>query len=94
LPGILEAPADYLSVGPAFPTATKETTKSPIGAAGIRKLREEAGPRAVLVAAGGVTFGTAPALLAAGASIVAVSAAIFRTSDPATEFRRWKSALG
>jgi thiamine-phosphate pyrophosphorylase len=93
LPGILNVPADYLSIGPAFPTTTKQTTKTPIGADGVRKLREEAGPKAVLVVAGGITLETAPAILAAGASAVAVSAAIFRAPDPAAEFRRWKAAL-
>ena len=94
LPGILSEPADYLSIGPIFPTITKETTKAPIGVAGVRRLREQAGPHAVLVAVGGVTFETAPEILAAGASVIGVSAAIFRASDPAAEFRRWLAALG
>jgi thiamine-phosphate pyrophosphorylase len=94
LPGILNEPADYLSIGPIFPTTTKSTTKTPIGAAGVRRLREEAGPHAVLVAVGGVTLETAPEILAAGASVIGVSAAIFRASDPAGEFRRWIGALG
>jgi thiamine-phosphate pyrophosphorylase len=94
VPGILNERADYLSIGPIFPTTTKETTKAPIGAAGVRRLREEAGPHAVLVAVGGVTLETAPEILAAGASAIGVSAAIFRASDPAGEFRRWLRALG
>jgi thiamine-phosphate pyrophosphorylase len=93
LPGILKAPADYLSIGPVFATTTKQTTKPPIGAEGVRKLREEAGPSAVLVAVGGVTLESAPAVLAAGASVIAVAAAIFRSADPAVEFRRWKAEL-
>jgi thiamine-phosphate pyrophosphorylase len=93
VPGILKQPADYLSIGPIFPTTTKETTKAPIGAAGVRRLRQQAGPDAVLVAVGGVTLETAPEILAAGASVVGVSAAIFRTRDPAGEFRRWVAAL-
>ena len=48
---------------------------------------------AVLVAAAGITLETASTVLAAGASSVAVSAAIFRTSDPAAEFRRWMKEL-
>jgi thiamine-phosphate pyrophosphorylase len=60
---------------------------------GVRKLREEAGPDPVLVAVGGVTLERAAAVLAAGASVVAVAAAIFRSADPAAEFRRWKTAL-
>ena len=94
VPGILNEPADYFSIGPIFPTTTKQTTKAPIGAAGVRRLREQAGPKAVLVAVGGVTFEAAPEILAAGASVVGVSAAIFRAKDPAAEFRRWVDALG
>ncbi len=93
LPGILQEPADYLSIGPVFATTTKQTTKAPIGAGGVRKLRAEAGPDAVLVAVGGVTIESAPAVLAAGASVIAVAAAIFRSADPAAEFRRWKTEL-
>ncbi|MGH9605124.1 MAG: thiamine phosphate synthase [Terracidiphilus sp.] len=94
LPGILNEPADYFSVGPAYPTTTKQTTKPPIGPEGVRRLRQQAGPKPVLVAAGGITLETAPSILAAGANTVAVSAAIFRTPDPAVEFRRWMAALG
>ena len=93
LPGILKEPTDYLSIGPIFPTTTKETTKTPIGAAGVRRLREQAGPNVVLVAVGGVTLETAPEILAAGANVVGVSAAIFRTNNPAAEFRRWAALL-
>jgi len=94
VPGILKEPADYLSIGPIFPTTTKQTAKAPIGAAGVRRLRDQSGPNAVLVAVGGVTLETAPEILAAGASVVGVSAAIFRAADPAGEFRRWVAALG
>jgi thiamine-phosphate pyrophosphorylase len=93
VPGILDQPADYLSIGPVFATTTKQTTKPPIGAEGVRRLRSEAGPAAVLVAVGGVTLETAPAILAAGASVIAVSAAIFRSANPAKEFQRWTAAL-
>ncbi len=93
VPGILDAPADYLSIGPIAPTRTKQTTKAPIGAEGVRRLREQAGPAPVLVAAGGVTLGTAQAVLAAGANTVAVSEAIFGARDPAGEFRRWMMQL-
>jgi thiamine-phosphate pyrophosphorylase len=91
--GILNEPADYLSIGPVFSTRTKQTTKAPIGLAGVRRLREQAGPRAVLVAVGGVTLETAPDILGAGASVVGVSAAIFRSKNPAGEFRRWVEVL-
>jgi thiamine-phosphate pyrophosphorylase len=94
VPGILYEPADYLSIGPVFSTTTKQTAKAPIGTAGVRRLREQSGPNVVLVALGGVTRETAPEILAAGASVVGVSAAIFRAKDPAGEFRLWVKALG
>jgi len=94
LPGILEAPADYFAIGPVFETRTKHTEKRPIGIDGVRKLRKLAGPSVILSAAAGITFETAPAVLEAGASMVAVSEAIFRTEDPAAEFRRWIRHLG
>lgn len=94
LPGILEQPADYLSIGPVFTTTTKRTEKRPIGVEGVRRLREQAGPDAVLVAAAGITLETASMVLEAGASVVAVAAAIFTRPDPAEEFRRWLDIVG
>jgi thiamine-phosphate pyrophosphorylase len=93
VPGILSEPADYFSIGPVYATTTKRTGKPPIGPEGVRRLRQQAGPDAVLVAAGGVSLATAPAILAAGVSTLAVSAAIFRAPDPAAEFSRWLSEL-
>ncbi|MDR3737055.1 MAG: thiamine phosphate synthase [Acidobacteriaceae bacterium] len=93
VPGVLAQPADYFSIGPVGHTTTKETAKAPIGIEGVRRLRAEAGPVPVLSAAGGVTLELAPALLEAGASIVTVSAAIFRSPDPAAEFCRWSLRL-
>lgn len=94
LPGILERPADYFSIGPVFTTTTKQTDKPPIGVDGVRRLRQQAGPDVVLVAAAGITLDTALLVLEAGASVVAVAAAIFTRSDPAAEFRRWLEIIG
>ncbi len=94
LPGILEAPVDYLAVGPVYTTTTKQTSAAPIGPEGVRWLRQAIGPDRIITAAAGITLETAPAVLAAGASAVAVSAAIFRAKDPAAEFRRWLAELG
>ncbi len=89
----LREPVDYISFGPIFPTTTKQTAAAPIGLAGVRSFRALAGPDASLVAAAGITLATAPEILAAGASSVAVSAAIFRSDQPAEEVRRWLTAL-
>lgn len=94
LPGVLDAPVDYWAVGPVYRTTTKQTDKAPIGPEGVRRMREMAGPDRVLTCAAGITLQTAPLVLAAGASSVAVAAAIFRALDPAAEFRRWKAELG
>jgi thiamine-phosphate pyrophosphorylase len=94
LPGVLMEPADYFSIGPVFPTTTKETSRKPIGIEGVRRLRDQAGPEAVLVAAAGITRETASAVLEAGANTVAVAAALFSKADPAAEFRRWIATLG
>ncbi len=94
LPGILTEPADYFAIGPVFATTTKQTTTAPIGIEGVRKLRAQAGPNAVLVAAAGITLETAALVLGAGASSLAVAAALFKSSDPAAEFQLWMEQLG
>jgi thiamine-phosphate pyrophosphorylase len=89
----LKLPVDYVAFGPVFPTTTKQTSAPPIGVEGVRNFRKLAGSQAVLVAAAGITLETAPTILAAGANSVAVASAIFRTADPAAEFRRWVANL-
>jgi thiamine-phosphate pyrophosphorylase len=93
VPGILEAPADYFSIGPVFATRTKQTSSPLIGMEGVRRLRAEAGPGPVLAAIGGITLATAAEALSAGATLVAIAGALFRQPDPAAEFRRWLAAL-
>ena len=86
-------PVDYVAFGPVFPTTTKQTSATPIGIEGVRRFRAAAGPSVTLVAAAGITLETASAILDAGATSVAVSAAIFRHPDPAREILRWFSIL-
>lgn len=93
IPGILDEPANYFAIGPVFTTTTKRTDKRPIGIDGVRRLREQAGPDVVLTAAAGITIETAELVLEAGATTVAVSAALFGVADPAAEFSRWMSRL-
>jgi len=95
--GLLEAlaePVDYVAFGPVFTTTTKQTSAMPIGVEGVRRFRQAAGPKPVLVAAAGITLETAPAVLNAGADAVAVAAALFCREDAAAEFRRWFVVLG
>jgi len=92
--GVLESEANYFSIGPVFATRTKQTSLPLIGMEGVRRLRQEAGEAPVLVAIGGMTLETAPAALAAGATVVAIAGALFRQTDPAAEFRKWVAKLG
>ena len=94
VPGILETSANYFSIGVVYPTRTKQVTSAPIGIEGVRRLRAEAGPDPMLVAIGGITLATASAVLAAGASLVAIAGGLFRQPDPAAEFRKWIAELG
>jgi thiamine-phosphate pyrophosphorylase len=93
LTAALGGPVDYIAFGPVFPTTTKQTSAAPIGIDGVRSFREMAGAQATLVAAAGITLETAPLILAAGADAVAVAAALFRSGNPAEEFRRWMGRL-
>lgn len=93
IPEILREPADYFAIGPVFTTTTKQTEKPPIGIEGVCAIRQQAGLEPVLSAAAGITLDTAPLVIEAGATMVAVATAIFRTPDPAMEFRRWLDRL-
>ncbi|MGA2673061.1 MAG: thiamine phosphate synthase [Terracidiphilus sp.] len=94
VPGVLQTPADYFSIGAVYPTRTKQVSSAPIGVEGVRRLRQLAGPDPVLVAVGGITLERAPAVLEAGATVLAVAGAFFRQPEPAAEFRRWTAELG
>jgi thiamine-phosphate pyrophosphorylase len=93
LPGILQTPANYFSIGVVYPTRTKQVAAPPIGLEGVRRLRTQAGPEPVLVAIGGMTPARGTAVLEAGATVLAAAGALFRQPDPAAEFRRWIAEL-
>ena len=93
LPGVLEGPADYLAVGPVFTSTTKQTATPPIGVEGVRRMRELAGLDRVITCPAGITLATPGQVIEAGATTVAVSAAIFGAADPAAEFQLWARSL-
>ena len=79
--------ADYLAVGPVFPTSSKDKPDPVIGLEGVRKAR--ALTRKPLVAIGGITRANGQLVIQAGADSVAVIADLLR--DPrksAEEFLR------
>jgi thiamine-phosphate pyrophosphorylase len=84
--------ADYLGVGPAYPTTTKTGLPDAIGPAGVQAV---AGAVDVpVIAIGGVTAARVPELLAAGAAGVAVVGAVSGAADPAAATRALLAALG
>jgi len=86
-------PADYWSVGPCFPTATKPDAGAPLGTAGFAALARRAPPGVPVIAIGGITAERAAALAAADAAGVAVTAAVFGASDPAAAARALRAAF-
>ncbi|MFN3476319.1 MAG: thiamine phosphate synthase [Candidatus Methylomirabilales bacterium] len=71
--------ADYIGVGPIFPTATKETGYRPLGLEGLRKIREAV--KIPVLAIGGIDFENAPLVIQAGADGVAVISAVVGAHD-------------
>jgi thiamine-phosphate pyrophosphorylase len=81
------APADYLAIGPVFPTTSKEKPDPVVGLEGVRRARQLT--RKPLVAIGGITRQNAASVIEAGAGSVAVISDLLR--DPrksAEEFLR------
>lgn len=79
--------ADYIAVGPIFPTVTKENPDPVVGLELLREARKlTAKP---LVAIGGITVGNAAAVYAAGADSVAVIGDLASARDPAEQVRKF-----
>lgn len=73
------AGADYLAFGPIYATTSKSAAEPVLGCERLRNARTLT--TTPLVAIGGITAATAPAVLAAGADAVAVIAALVRARD-------------
>jgi thiamine-phosphate pyrophosphorylase len=81
----LETSANYLAIGPVFPTTTKENPAPVVGLELLRAVR--ALTVRPLVAIGGITLERAPEVMAAGADSVAVISALY----PLAEIRDFTS---
>ncbi len=91
----LTAPVSYIAYGPIFATTTKADPDPVVGLEGLRDAARRAAAAGVpLVAIGGITLATAPALLAAGAASVAVVSDLMGGDEPPAErARRFLMAL-
>ena len=77
------AGASYVNIGPLFPTGTKQTTGQFIGIEGLQTISScLTVPFTVM---GGIKKSHIPALVAAGADIIAVVTAVTMADDPARE---------
>ena len=82
--------ANYLGVGPTFPSATKQFPRYP----GVDLLRAVAAEiRLPAFAIGGITRDNLAEVLATGLKRVAVSAAVTAAADPATTARQLAELL-
>jgi thiamine-phosphate pyrophosphorylase len=83
--------ANYLGLGPTFPSGTKEFERFP----GLDFLRRAAAEITLpAFAIGGITLGNLPQVLAAGIRRVAVGQAIVGAASPAEAARGMLAALG
>ncbi|WP_044893169.1 thiamine phosphate synthase [Bacillus alveayuensis] len=77
----IAAGADYIGVGPIFPTSSKDDAKEAQGPSIIRSLRES-GIQTPIVAIGGITPENAKEVIHAGADGVSVISAIASSESP------------
>ena len=85
------AGADYIGVGPIYDTATKRDALAPRGLDLVRAVRASVG--CSIVAIGGITPETAPAVRAAGADSVGMIGALVRAENPEQAVRRLLATL-
>ncbi len=79
--------ADYIAVGPIYPTATKEKPDADVGVEFIRQAR--ALTHKPLVAIGGITVERAADVFRAGADCLAVARDLICAEDPAARAREY-----
>lgn len=84
--------ADYLGIGPIYPTSSKANPDPVIGLAGLEAVRRQV--RVPLVAIGGIDAERAVAVRQAGADAVAMIGALSADGDVEAATRRVLQALG
>lgn len=83
--------ADYIAVGPIFPTNSKANPDPVVGLEMLRRVRAlTAKP---IVAIGGIALDRAAEVMEAGADSVAVISGILKASDPAAQAREYIQRL-
>jgi thiamine-phosphate pyrophosphorylase len=85
------ASADYIAVGPVFPTSSKANPDPVVGTDFLREVRPLTDKP--IVAIGGITLERAASVVAAGADSVAVISDILRAEDPVDHAKRYLKLL-
>ncbi|MEO7368246.1 MAG: thiamine phosphate synthase [Gemmatimonadaceae bacterium] len=88
----LAAGADYVGVGPVFPTISKKDAGIAIGLADFRRLAELTGLPPIAI--GGITAENARSAMDAGAVGIAVISSMFGVNDPLGAAQALASAIG
>jgi thiamine-phosphate pyrophosphorylase len=88
------SPVSYIAIGPVFATDTKATGYNSVGLEAVRRAAMiVAGRKLPLVAIGGITLDTAPDVIRAGASAVAVIGDLVAAGDPSARVRAYLARL-
>lgn len=83
--------ADYIAVGPVFPTVTKANPDPTVGVEFIRNVRSLT--EKPIVAIGGITLENAAQVMASGADSVAIISDVLCAPNPVERVRRYLTAL-
>ena len=86
----MEEGADYVSIGPIFPTASKKGLPSPLGLEILKETRKIV--EGILVAIGGITLYTLSEVKSTGVDGVAVISGILEGGDIERKAREWVKA--
>ncbi|MCH5464093.1 thiamine phosphate synthase [Levilactobacillus tujiorum] len=81
----------YIGSGPIYPTTSKADADPVMGVAGLQRLVEQA--NVPIVAIGGVTVDSLPAIATTGAAGVAVITLLTRSTDPQADTRAMRTAF-
>jgi thiamine-phosphate pyrophosphorylase len=89
--GTVDDAADYVGLGPIYPTGTKPDAAPALGDAGFAALRRRLA--CPVVAIGGITLANAAQAIAAGADGIAVVSAICAATDPRSAAQSLRAAV-
>lgn len=88
----IQCRADYIGIGPAFPTSTKPDARATLGLDGLRRLAGAAPMPTVAI--GGISLENCAATLACGVAGICVISALLNPPDTRAAAQRFRTALG